>query len=60
MRCGPGAMCVPDDLLAHIAPLGWERVGLTGDYSWTDTLSGPRGRFRPLRDPQTPLLKLAA
>ena len=50
---------VPDDLLAHIAPLGWEHVGLTGDYSWTDTLSGP-DQFRPLRDPQTPLLKLAA
>ena len=23
---------VPDDLLAHVAPLGWEHIGLTGDY----------------------------
>jgi hypothetical protein len=50
---------VPDDLLAHVAPLGWEHVGLTGDYSWTDTISGP-GQFRPLRDPRSLLLKLVA
>jgi TnpA family transposase len=50
---------VPDDLLAHVAPLGWEHVGLTGDYSWADALSGPP-RFRPLRDPQASPLKLAA
>ena len=50
---------VPDDLLAHVAPLGWEHVGLTGDYSWADALSGP-DRFRPLRDPQASPLKLAA
>jgi hypothetical protein len=50
---------VPDDLLAHVAPLGWEHVGLTGDYTWADALSGP-ARFRPLRDPQASPLKLAA
>jgi hypothetical protein len=50
---------VPDDLLAHVAPLGWEHVGLTGDYSWTDTISGP-SQFRPLRDPRSLLLKLVA
>ena len=50
---------MPDDLLAHVAPLGWEHVGLTGDYSWTDVTSGP-DQFRPLRDPRAPLLKLAA
>jgi len=26
---------VPDDLLAHVAPLGWEHIALTGDYVWT-------------------------
>jgi Tn3 transposase DDE domain len=26
---------VPDDLLAHVAPLGWEHIGLTGDYVWS-------------------------
>ena len=25
---------VPNDLLAHVAPLGWEHIGLTGDYVW--------------------------
>ena len=25
---------VPDHLLAHISPLGWEHVNLTGDYIW--------------------------
>ena len=24
----------PDTLLAHIAPLGWERIGLNCDYVW--------------------------
>jgi TnpA family transposase len=50
---------VPDELLAHVAPLGWEHVGLTGDYSWTDTLPGP-DVFRPLRDSRSALLELAA
>lgn len=39
---------VPDELLAHVAPLGWEHVGLTGDYLWSE-IDRPRGRFRPLR-----------
>jgi TnpA family transposase len=25
---------VPDNLLAHLSPLGWEHVNLTGDYVW--------------------------
>jgi hypothetical protein len=25
---------VPDQLLAHLSPLGWEHVNLTGDYIW--------------------------
>jgi TnpA family transposase len=39
---------VPDELLAHDAPLGWEHVGLTGDYLWGE-IDKPRERFRPLR-----------
>lgn len=39
---------VPDELLAHVAPLGWEHIGLTGDYLWSE-IEKPRGRFRPLR-----------
>ena len=25
---------VPDRLLAHLSPLGWEHINLTGDYVW--------------------------
>ena len=39
---------VPAELLAHVAPLGWEHIGLTGDYLWSE-LDKPRERFRPLR-----------
>jgi hypothetical protein len=28
---------IPDDLLAHVAPLGWEHIALTGDYVWTNS-----------------------
>jgi hypothetical protein len=42
-------MTVPDDLLAHVAPLGWEHIGLTGDYVWTAPIpplrSGRSTRF---------------
>lgn len=45
-RCGE---VVPDALLAHLAPLGWQHVNLTGDYLWvTDASIGPDG-FMPLR-----------
>jgi hypothetical protein len=37
-----------DDLLAHVAPLGWEHIGLTGDYVWTAAI--PDVPFRPLRN----------
>ena len=40
---------ISDALLAHIAPLGWQHVNLTGDYLWgVDTTLAPDG-FRPLR-----------
>lgn len=39
---------IPDDLLAHVAPLGWEHISLTGDYLWGE-IDKPRERFRPLR-----------
>ena len=38
----------PGDL-AHLSPLGWEHINLTGDYLWeTSTTLGP-DQFRPLR-----------
>jgi TnpA family transposase len=48
----------PDDLLAHVAPLGWEHIGLTGDYVWTDP--NPVAPFRPLREVRSMFQPLAA
>jgi len=49
---------VSDSLLAHVAPLGWEHIALTGDYVWStaDTTDS----FRPLRDVPRPFLCEAA
>ena len=49
---------VPDDLLAHVAPLGWEHIALTGDYVWSAVK--PEPDFRPLRDVHPTFLPLAA
>ena len=52
---------VPDNLLAHLSPLGWEHVNLTGDYVWAAAehmTENPDG-FRPLRVPAN-LARLAA
>ena len=41
---------LPDALLAHLAPSGWQHINLTGDYLWgADAGLGPDG-FRPLRN----------
>ena len=49
---------VPDDLLAHVAPLGRKHIAFTGDYVWTSThtMSG----FRPLHDVRSTVLPQAA
>lgn len=49
---------VPDDLLAHVAPLGWEHIALTGDYVWSAVK--PEPSFRPLRDVYAAFLPVAA
>ncbi|EJB8506450.1 Tn3 family transposase, partial [Vibrio parahaemolyticus] len=37
------------DLIAHLSPLGWEHINLSGDYIWrTNTKLSPK-RFRSLR-----------
>lgn len=47
---------VPDHLIRHIAPLGWEHINLSGDYIWSyDPPETPDG-YRPLRNPDTDLL----
>ena len=42
---------VPDQLLAHLSPLGWEHVNLTGDYVWgtQQDVSENTVGLRPLR-----------
>jgi TnpA family transposase len=43
---------IPDPLLAHLSPLGWEHINLTGDYVWNTALTvseNPDG-LRPLRN----------
>jgi hypothetical protein len=39
---------VPDDLLAHVVPLGWEHISLTGDYVRIE--ANPAAPFRSLRE----------
>jgi len=42
-------MGTPDEVARHIAPLGWEHIALTGDYSWErDDRPGP-DQLRPVR-----------
>jgi hypothetical protein len=46
-----------DALLAHLSPMGWAHVSLTGDYLWTDAAAA--GCFRPLNDPADRLYRAA-
>ena len=48
---------ISDDLLAHVAPLGWEHIGLTGDYVWTEAICCA---VRPLREVRSMFQPLAA
>jgi len=48
---------IPADLLAHVAPLGWEHIALTGDYIWNGS---PGTDFRPLREVRTAFLPQVA
>jgi TnpA family transposase len=51
---------VPDALLAHLAPLGWQHINLTGDYIWdADSMPASDG-FRPLRHMAAAPLEAAA
>jgi len=50
---------IPDDLLAHLSPLKWEHINLTGDYHWRRDAGLRNRRLRPLRSSDQ-ALKLAA
>ena len=39
-----GGEIIPDPLLAHLAPVGWQHINLIGDYLWVaDTQLAPDG-----------------
>ena len=40
---------VPDEVLAHLSPLTWEHIGLTGDYTWRPEHVPAHGEYRRLR-----------
>ena len=40
---------IPDELLGHLAPLGWQHINLTGDYLWEAERQPGSAAFRPLR-----------
>ena len=52
---------IPDHILAHLSPLGWEHVNLTGDYVWSAAgeMTENRDGFRPLRPAPDPALMVA-
>jgi TnpA family transposase len=52
---------VPQHLLAHLSPLGWEHINLTGDYIWValQDASENNDGLRPLRTPPDALRKAA-
>jgi hypothetical protein len=51
---------VPDALLAHLAPLGWQHINLTGDYLWDADSISASDEFRPLRHTLAVALEAAA
>jgi hypothetical protein len=52
-RCGTQGGTLNDDLLRHVAPLGCEHIGLTGDHVWSTADQPPANTLRPLRQRQS-------
>jgi len=40
---------VPDETLAHLSPLKWEHINLTGGYHWRKDAGLRNRKLRPLR-----------
>jgi TnpA family transposase len=40
---------ISNDMLKHVSPLSWERINLTGIYTWDEPPSFADSCFRPLR-----------
>ncbi len=45
---------ISDNLLAHLSPLGWEPINLTGDYVWKPAIGTEKHPIRQLRLPIGP------
>lgn len=46
-------------LLAHLSPMGWAHMSLTGDYLWEQARRLPAGEFHPLNEPMARLKRVA-
>jgi hypothetical protein len=46
---------IPEATLAHIAPLGWEHISLTGNYHFAPQMGRDLSHLRPLRLPEEDL-----
>jgi hypothetical protein len=42
---------IPDELLAHVSPIGWQHVNLLGRYEVNLNRAFPLEALRPLRKP---------
>jgi TnpA family transposase len=42
-------IAIDHEALAHLSPIGWEHINLTGDYTWQASGRLRKGSFRPLR-----------
>ena len=50
---------VPEALLVHLAPVGWQHINLTGDYLWDADADVAQDGFRRLRADTQPLAEVA-
>ena len=40
---------IDENYLQYLSPLGWDHIGLTGDYVWRQNKKVAKGKFRPLK-----------
>jgi hypothetical protein len=46
--------------VAHLSPLGWDHINLTGDYLWSDSIERDPDGFLPLRLNAEPAYRVCA
>jgi hypothetical protein len=51
---------IPEELLQHLSPLGWEHIVLTGEYRWTSDVARRPGQRRELQPAADATVALAA